>query len=188
MTDYQHVCPWWLAFTFDNPLRKLFHKPEKLFSEVVRPGMAVADIGCGMGYFSLGLASLVAPTGRVVSVDLQPQMLAMVEKRARKAGVSAMIRTHQCSATQIGLEGTEPLDFILAFWMVHETPDHAALFRQLGRCLKTSGQILVAEPRFHVSRDQFDREIATALQTGLQVVGHPTVAFSHAALLAPLRG
>jgi ubiquinone/menaquinone biosynthesis C-methylase UbiE len=54
-----HVCPWWLAYSFDNPLRRIFHKPEKIFASMVRPGMTVADIGCGMGYFSLGLARIV---------------------------------------------------------------------------------------------------------------------------------
>ncbi|GEM_PF-6888608 len=76
-----HVCPWWLAYTFDNPLRQLVHNPEKIFSSLIRPGQTVVDIGCGMGYFSLGMAKLVGESGRVISVDLQKEMLAKVHQR-----------------------------------------------------------------------------------------------------------
>jgi len=184
MSEDPHVCPWWLAFTFDNPLRKLFHNPDRLFEGMVRPGMTVADIGCGMGYFSLGLARLVAPTGRVIAVDMQSQMLARVNKRARKAGLSSMVQTRQCQATRIGLEGNEPLDFILAFWMVHETPDHFSFFRQLARGLKPTGQLLVAEPKFHVTQEQFDSELTAAERAGLAAVSWPDVAFSRTAVFA----
>ena len=48
-----HVCPWWFAYTFDNPVRKLFHNPHKIFGGSIREGMTAMDIGCGMGYFSI---------------------------------------------------------------------------------------------------------------------------------------
>ena len=61
-----HVCPWWLAYTFDNPLRRLIHKPEKIFDGLVQPGMTVMDVGCGMGYVTLGLAEIVGEGCRPV--------------------------------------------------------------------------------------------------------------------------
>ena len=48
-----HVCPWWLAYTFDNPLRRLVHNPEKMLQKFIKEGDTVVDIGCGMGYFSI---------------------------------------------------------------------------------------------------------------------------------------
>jgi hypothetical protein len=45
-------CPWWLCFTFDNPVRRLLHNPEQILGGLIQPGQTVADIGCGMGYFS----------------------------------------------------------------------------------------------------------------------------------------
>ena len=53
-----HICPWWLTYTFDNPLRRLIHNPRKMLSGLVRPGMTAADLGCGMGYFTAALAEL----------------------------------------------------------------------------------------------------------------------------------
>jgi 2-polyprenyl-3-methyl-5-hydroxy-6-metoxy-1,4-benzoquinol methylase len=74
-----HVCPWWMAWTFDNPLRKLYQDPERILGSFVRDGMTVADIGCGMGYFSVAMAKMVGPGGRVLSVDLQEKMLQYLE-------------------------------------------------------------------------------------------------------------
>ncbi|MBU4143260.1 hypothetical protein KJ590_04695, partial [Patescibacteria group bacterium] len=48
------VCPWWLCYSFDNPLRRLFHDPERLLGPYVKTGMTAVDIGCGMGYFTIG--------------------------------------------------------------------------------------------------------------------------------------
>ena len=64
------VCPWWLCYSFDNPLRHLIHDPERLLEPYVKTGMTAVDIGCGMGYFTLGLAKLVGPGGTVIAVDL----------------------------------------------------------------------------------------------------------------------
>ncbi len=86
-----HVCPWWLAYTFDNPLRMFFHKPDKMLSQYVKEGMTVVDIGCGMGYFSIGLAKILKGNGKIIAVDIQKEMLEVVEKRARNAGVFDMI-------------------------------------------------------------------------------------------------
>ena len=71
----QHICPWWLAYTFDNPLRRLFHKPGIIFAPYISEGMIVADFGCGMGYFSIGLAKIVGDEGQVIAVDVQQKML-----------------------------------------------------------------------------------------------------------------
>jgi 2-polyprenyl-3-methyl-5-hydroxy-6-metoxy-1,4-benzoquinol methylase len=70
------TCPWWLAATFDNPFRRFFHNPAVILGDLVTPGQTVIDLGCGMGYFSLAMAKMVAPDGQVIAVDLQSQMLA----------------------------------------------------------------------------------------------------------------
>ncbi|MDA8142052.1 MAG: methyltransferase domain-containing protein [Desulfobacteraceae bacterium] len=182
MTDHhQHICPWWLAYTFDNPLRRFFHKPERMFASYVRPGMTVADIGCGMGYFSLGLARLVQSAGRVIAVDVQPQMLARTSSRSRRAGLAGIVETRLCDGVSLGLR--EPLDFVLAFWMVHETANPADFFRQIKAVLKPAGRLLVAEPKMHVTPRQFDEMRTIAQNTGLIVTEEPRVAFSRTVLL-----
>src|SRR5574341_1266039 len=88
-----HVCPWWLAYTFDNPLRRLAHDAGKILSPYLREGMTAVDLGCGMGYFSIAMAGIVGNQGTVISVDIQKEMLAVLRRRAEKAGVMDIART-----------------------------------------------------------------------------------------------
>ena len=53
----------------------------------VRVGMTICDMGCGNGFYSLRLARLVTPAGRILAVDVQPQMLYMLRERAEQAGI-----------------------------------------------------------------------------------------------------
>lgn len=71
MGGSNHICPWWLCYSFDNPVRRLFHDPRKMLGGYLKPGMRVLDIGCGMGYFSLAMAKMVGVSGRVIALDLQ---------------------------------------------------------------------------------------------------------------------
>ncbi|OGQ94236.1 MAG: hypothetical protein A2521_05565 [Deltaproteobacteria bacterium RIFOXYD12_FULL_57_12] len=177
-----HVCPWWLTYTFDNPLRRLFHRPAIMFAGLVKPGMTVLDIGCGMGYFSIGLARLVGPQGKVLAVDLQQRMLDTLRRRAARAGVAGIIETRQCTADRIGVKGE--VDFALAFWMVHETPDQAAFFRELALLLKPGGKVLVAEPKFHVTAGRFQEILADSGRAGFAVAAGSAITFSRAAVLS----
>ena len=176
-----HVCPWWLAYTFDNPLRRLFHDPKKYFSGYVKEGMTVMDIGCGMGYFTLGLAELVGDTGRVIAVDLQQEMLTIMLKRAARKGLDHRITPHRAKPDSIGNE--IPVDFILAFWMVHETPDPEAFFREVALILKPSALLLYAEPFFHVPEDKYNNFLAAAIKAGFTVKKTLAIRFSHSSLL-----
>jgi ubiquinone/menaquinone biosynthesis C-methylase UbiE len=177
-----HLCPWWLAYTFDNPLRRFIHRPEVMFSGLVQKGMTVMDIGCGMGYFSIALAGIVGPQGLVIAVDLQRQMLDVLRKRADRAGVGDRIRLHQCEASSLGVETR--VDFALAFWVVHETPDAHALFGQIASLLKPGGKLLIAEPKLHVTAEDFQEILTAAGKAGLRVESRPPVALSRAALFS----
>lgn len=72
----KHVCPWWLGYWLVSPLRRLWEHPVRMLGPFVREGMLVLEPGCGMGFFTLDLARMVGPRGRVVAVDVQERMLA----------------------------------------------------------------------------------------------------------------
>ncbi|NQV19096.1 MAG: class I SAM-dependent methyltransferase [Armatimonadetes bacterium] len=179
--DNNRVCPVWMAYTFDNPLRNLIHKPKKMFKEYVKEGMTVMDIGCGLGCFSIGLAKMVGKEGKVYSVDLQKGMLDRLMKRAKKAGIADIIKTHQCSADTIGIE--EKLDFALAFWMMNETPDALDFLKQIYNILKPDGILYVAEPKKHVHPKEIDELAASAEKIGYRVIGKPKVSMSFVLVL-----
>ena len=179
-TGATRVCPWWMCYTFDNPLRRLVHQPRKLLGPYLRPGMTAMDVGCGMGYFSLGMARLVGESGRVIAVDLQQRMLDVLTKRAARAGVLSRIRTCRCSPDDIGVN--EPVDFILSFWMAHEVADIPGLLEQLRAGLQPGGKCLIVEPRWHVRVPRFQSIIAAAEKAGFRLLAKPRVRFSRAAL------
>jgi len=176
-----HVCPWWFAWTFDNPLRRMLHDPELLLGELVPPGGTAVDVGCGPGYFTVPLAGLVGPAGRVVAVDLQEEMLAGVRRRAERAGVAGRIQLRRCTPERLGVEG--PADLVLAFWMVHEVPDRARFLGELAGLLQPGGHLLLAEPVIHVPGREVEHTVALAQAAGLELAGRPRIAFSRSALL-----
>ena len=175
-----HVCPWWLAYTFDNPVRKLFHQPLKILGPYIEKGMKVMDVGCGMGYFSRGMARMVGANGKVIAVDLQQKMLDVMLRRARRSGVADRIIPHRCEADRIGIR--ESVDFILAFWMVHEVSDKNHFFQQLRSILAPNGKILIAEPKMHVTAKALDKTVEIAQNNGLRVCDGPKIRLSRTVL------
>ena len=177
-----YVCPWWLAYTFDNRLRRLFHKPEEILAPYVKPGMTVMDIGCGMGFFSIGMAKLVGPAGAVLAVDLQQKMLDVLMKRAARAGMAERIRPHRCAADRLDIN--TPVDFVLACYMLHEVRDAHRLLEEVHACLKPGARLLVVEPKIHVSRRDFLRGVERAEAVGFRIVDKPAIRISHSILFA----
>jgi SAM-dependent methyltransferase len=179
--DGCRVCPWQYIKYADNFLRPLIHNPSRLFGPYVRPGMTVLDVGCGRGFASLGLARLVGEGGTVIAADVQPQMLEMVEARAREAGLSARIRTHLVRPDRIGVRG--PVDFAVAFWMVHEVPDRERFISEVSSILAPGGHFFVVEPPVHTTKRDFELLLGWAAAAGLVPVGRPRVFFGRAVVL-----
>lgn len=166
-----HVCPHQFAFMLDNWLRRIVQSPKKIVGEYVNEGDCVLDVGCGPGYFSIDMAKLVGETGEVIAADLQPQMLDKVEKKARKHKVRDRMEFHQCHSTGIGLN--KQVDFILAFYMIHETGDSKAFLSEMKQMLNANGKILIVEPKMHVSQQLFESMLKDAEETGLKVATFP---------------
>jgi 2-polyprenyl-3-methyl-5-hydroxy-6-metoxy-1,4-benzoquinol methylase len=181
----EHVCPWWVIRTFDNPLRRLFHQPEKMLGPYVGEGGRAADIGCGIGFFTLGLARLVGDSGQVYALDLQRKMLDGVERRAAKAGLAGRIETRQVATDDLGSQDLAgSLDLALAFWMLHEVPDQEHFLKQARGLLKPDGLFFLVEPRMHVSQKNFDQSLLLAGRFGFTIKHRPQINLSRAAVLA----
>ncbi len=178
-------CPPWLCFTFDNRFRRLLHDPRGMFGEFVKAGDTVLDIGAGKGFFTISLAGLVGPRGRVIAADLHPAMLRAVERRARRAGVGGRIETRLTARDALGI--SEKADFILMFWMLHEVSDQARLLREAAACLRPSGRVFLAEPKLHVTNNAFEASLRQAALAGLVPLARPPVSLSRAVLLGGAR-
>ena len=92
MKDMKHrVCPWWLGYWLLSPFRNLGQNPHQLLAPYVREGMTVIEHGPGKGFFTLELACLVGPSGHVVAIDVQPQMIEKLRRRLAKAGIDGRV-------------------------------------------------------------------------------------------------
>jgi 2-polyprenyl-3-methyl-5-hydroxy-6-metoxy-1,4-benzoquinol methylase len=185
----EHVCPYWAGYFLANRLRKLLQNPDKILAPYVRPGMMVLDVGSAMGYFSLPMARMVGPGGKVVCVDVQPKMLQVLRRRATEAALVERIETHVSSEDSIGLQGRDAsFDFALAFTMLHEVGNQASFLREIHQMLKPGAVLLLTEPIKHVSPAEFDRTISLAQQEGFVITDHPLIRLSHTVVLQkPLR-
>ena len=167
------VCSHKHAFMLDNFIRRLFQNPKKILAPYVKDGDTAVDIGCGPGFFTLELAKLVGTRGQVLAVDLQKEMLSKVAAKAVLRQMSDIIRPVHCTQTALNLPPGTRADFVLAYWMVHETLDQDDFFRQLREALKPDGKILVVEPPFHVSAKDFEATQKCATDRGFIVRDHP---------------
>ena len=180
--DKHRVCPLERAGSLESRLRRWFQNPRRLLSPYVSPGMTVLDIGCGPGFFTLEMARMVGPGGRVLAVDLQDGMLEKVSRKIAGTALEPRIVLHRCEPDRLGI--TDPVDFALAFWMVHEVPDQPVFFRELAALLRPGARALIVEPGpFHVSRDDFAHTLETARAAGFQTSPGPRLLFCRTARL-----
>jgi ubiquinone/menaquinone biosynthesis C-methylase UbiE len=111
----------------------------------VQPGQVVCDMGCGNGFYTLQLAKLVGEQGKVLAVDIQPEMLHMLSERAREAGITNIVPV---AGTQIDPR-LEPgsVDLILLVDVYHEFSHPAQMLAAMRSALKPGGRIALAEFR-----------------------------------------
>lgn len=178
------VCPWWLGYFLISPLRRLLLNPENTLRPFVNEGMTVLEPGPGMGFFTLPLARMVGPAGRVIAVDIQPKMIRKLERRLAKAGLQSRVEARLVGAESMNisdLRGT--VDFTLAFAVVHELPSASRFFAEAAAASKPGARLLLVEPGGHVKAEQFEAELRDAAQAGFNLRDRPRVGRSHAALL-----
>ena len=178
------VCPWWLGYVLTWPLVRHGQNPHEILAPHVRKSWTVLEPGPGMGFFTLELARLVGPSGRVIAVDIQPKMLDRLRRRALKAGLLDRIDIRTASSESMGVADLKgSVDFILAFAVVHEIGNARRFFREAASASKPGALLLFAEPKGHVKESHFDDELHAAAEAGFEVVGRPDIRRSHSVLL-----
>ena len=178
------LCPWWIGYPLICPLRRFGQNPDKILAPYVREGMIVLEPGPGMGFFTLALARMVGPSGRIIAVDIQSKMLERLKRRAAKVGLMERIETRLASSDSLEIADLgESIDFTLAFAVVHELSDVARFLAEVSAASKVGATLLLAEPKGHVKEPEFQSQLQAASQAGFNVVDRPAIGRSHVALL-----
>ncbi len=169
-----HRYPWWLAFLLTSPVRRWIDKPSGILGDLVQPGQTVLELGPANGYFSVPIARALGPDGKLIAVDIQPQMLQMLAKRLKARGLDRCLVTRLTERVEEQLADlSNSVDLMVAINVIHELPKPRETIIALGKALKENGYFLLVEPRGHVSQAMFEAELAWASEAGLRSVAEP---------------
>lgn len=135
-------CPAALSWLVDNPIRHRYMRPV-LDRIGVRPGERVLELGPGPGAFTVGAAQWAGAEGRLIAVDIQPEMIAQVERRVREAGLTN-VETHIASAHALPLDD-ESVDRAFLITVLPEIPDPGRALAELHRVLRPGGVLSITE-------------------------------------------
>jgi ubiquinone/menaquinone biosynthesis C-methylase UbiE len=130
----------------DRPEREKEERTDKLLKMLpVKPGMIVADLGAGSGYYSFPLAQKVGPKGKVLAVDIQKEMLTIIRRRMKARKVSN-IEPILGTITDPKLPAGK-VDLILMVDVYHEFSHPYEMTRAMVRALKPGGMLVFVEYR-----------------------------------------
>lgn len=172
------VCPVEKAKMLDSWFRKLFQNPKKILRKYIKKGMTVLDFGCGSGFHTIEIAKLLDSTGKVIAVDFQEGMLNIVKNKMQGTELEKIVQLHKCEQDSIGI--SERVDFILAFYVVHEVPNQDKLFQEFKSILNQNGSILIVEPKFHVNKIEFGQMVNKLKNIGFKEIEQPKIFKSRA--------
>jgi ubiquinone/menaquinone biosynthesis C-methylase UbiE len=176
-----YVCPVEIAGALDNSLRRLVQNPKKILKRFLQPGDRVLDLGCGPGFFTIDIAQLIGESGYVYAADIQDRMLDKVRKKITFMKMGDRIQVHKCMESAINLNDT--VDFILAFYIIHELHNQENTFLEFKKILNPLGKVLIVEPNYHVTKHGFQDMILSLEDVGFKIIEKPKFLFSRSVLL-----
>jgi ubiquinone/menaquinone biosynthesis C-methylase UbiE len=134
------------AAWLDRPERETEEAPSRAIRALkIEPGQVIADIGAGSGYYSLLLSKAVGPRGRVYATDIQPEMLAILERKLKAQAIDN-VQLVLGTETETGLADAS-VDLAIMVDVYHELQQPEAFIQAVKRALKPGGRLVLIEFR-----------------------------------------
>jgi len=128
----------------DNETRRAMLPPEKTLARLgLKSGDIMADIGCGIGYFSIPAAKIVGNTGQVYALDISDEMLGDVDKKIRDNHIGN-IKTIIADENKLNLENSN-ITFAFISTVLHELDDKDRMLDETKGLLADNGRIAIVE-------------------------------------------
>jgi arsenite methyltransferase len=109
----------------------------------LQPGERVLDVGSGAGTDSLVAAQMVGPGGRVVGIDMTPEMLAKARRAAAEMGAT-QVEFLEADAERLPF-ADESFDVVISNGVIDLIPDKGAVFGEMARVLIPGGRVQLAD-------------------------------------------
>lgn len=133
-------------FGYEGFDRDSWQQPERVIDSLgIEPGLRVADIGAGGGYFTFRLADAVGPTGRVYAVDVDEDMTSYLQQRAGKEGRSTVTVVLGTFGDPMLPDGSVDLVFTSNTYHHIAAEGRVAYFRGLKADLAPGGRVAILE-------------------------------------------
>ena len=139
----RRACPPALAWVLERPGRVRGEVLRVLDRIGLEPGEHVLEVGCGPGVYTVEAARRLGPDGRLVAVDLQPEMVSRAAERVRNAGF-ANVETHVADARHLPLEDRS-VDRAFLVGVLPEISDPQVALAEVRRVLRPHGVLSVSE-------------------------------------------
>jgi precorrin-6B methylase 2 len=134
------------AYWLERPERKEEEKPERVLAELeLKPGMIVADVGAGSGYYSSRMAERIGSNGTVYALDIQPEMIDILRLQMSQHRVTN-VKPILCTETDPRLPG-QTLDLALMVDVYHEFEYPYEMLAAIVKALKPGGRVVFVEFR-----------------------------------------
>jgi ubiquinone/menaquinone biosynthesis C-methylase UbiE len=144
--EIAHVMSHYGANWLERTEREKEEQPDKLHKAIkIAKGMVVVDMGAGSGYHSFRMSPLVGPSGKVIAVDIQKEMLEIIQKRMEKEGVKN-IETLLGEVNDPKLKDNS-VDLILMVDVYHEFAQPYEMTQKMVKALKEGGRLVFVEFR-----------------------------------------
>ncbi|MDP3719305.1 MAG: methyltransferase domain-containing protein [Acidobacteriota bacterium] len=130
----------------ERPEREAEEAPSKALAALeLKPGMVVADIGAGSGYYTSRMAKQVGPTGQVFATDIQPGMLEILNRRIKSEGLANV--TTVLGAVDDPKLAPASIDLAIMVDVYHELQSPQVFLQRLKPVFKPGGRLVLVEFR-----------------------------------------
>ncbi|RMH09197.1 MAG: methyltransferase domain-containing protein [Nitrospirae bacterium] len=131
--------------SLERPSRDTYQQPDRVLQALnLQPGMAIADLGAGSGYFTRRFAHALDPAGLVIAVDVDPRMLEYNQAHLANSNASAPVKFILALPDDPSLPA-QSVDLIFLCNVYHHLTNHAAYMAKAKAALKPNGRVAIID-------------------------------------------
>ncbi len=125
----------------------MFSDPQKIITQLhIQPGTSVADLGAGIGAYTIPLAKMVGQNGKVYACEVQQDMLVRIENEIKAQGITNIQTVHSNIEAKLGTKlRDQSIDWVIVANVLFQVENRPGFVQEIARILKPSGSVLLID-------------------------------------------